>query len=110
MEFNSPATGKMKWEWITTPHYYITDTRFYNYPYIFALIFVYNCFQEYKINKEKFLPKFKTILEAGGTMSPQEIAYFLGYDITDPAFWENGLQQYSRYTDEFAILIRKHNH
>jgi oligoendopeptidase F len=97
---------KMEWEWAVTPHYYITDLRFYNYPYIFALIFVYNCFQEYKTNKTEFLPKFKAVLEAGGSKSLQEIASHLGFDITDPSFWEKGLQQYSKYTDEFESLIQ----
>ncbi|MFX0120638.1 MAG: M3 family metallopeptidase [Promethearchaeota archaeon] len=98
---------KMKWEWATTPHYYIPDLKFYNYPYIFALIFVYNCFQEYKRNKVQFMPKFKTVLEAGGSMSPQEIASYLGFKKIGSSFWKSGLQQYSKLTDEFESLIRE---
>lgn len=96
---------KMKWEWVITPHYYMPNYRFYNYPYIFALIFVYNCFQDYTVDKEEFLPKFKAILEAGGKMFPHEIALELGYDITSPTFWENGLQQYAQFTRSFKSLI-----
>jgi oligoendopeptidase F len=89
----------MKWEWTMKPHYYMANYRFYNYPYVFAQLFVYALYQLYKEQGESFVPKLKRILAAGSSKSPRELGAELGFDITDETFWEKGMKQAEEFID-----------
>jgi len=92
---------EMNWEWTMKPHYYIPNFRFYNYPYVYAQLFVYALYQTYKKEGKKFVPKFKKLLAAGGSLSPEEIGALVGLDITKQDFWELGIKQYEAFVNEF---------
>ena len=64
---------EMKWQWVVVPHYYIPNFRFYNYPYAYAQLFVYALYRTFKDEGEEFVPKFKKLLSAGGSLSPEEL-------------------------------------
>jgi len=89
----------MKWEWTMKPHYYIANYRFYNYPYVFAQLFVFALYQLYKEQGESFIPKLKRLLAAGSSKSPHELGAELGFDITDETFWEKGMKQAEKFID-----------
>ncbi len=93
----------LKWEWTKTPHYYIPNYRFYNYPYVFAQLFVYALYRLYKEQGKGFAPKLKALLSAGSTKSPRELAAELGYDITQEEFWQKGMKQ----AEEFINMLEK---
>jgi oligoendopeptidase F len=81
------------WNWITTPHYFIANYRFYNYPYVFAQLFVYSLYRLYMEERKAFVPKMKALLAAGSSESPLELSRELGFDITSEAFWQKGMKQ-----------------
>jgi len=89
----------MKWEWTMKPHYYMANYRFYNYPYVFAQLFVFALYQLYKEQGESFIPKLKRLLAAGSSKSPRELGAELGFDITDETFWEKGMKQAEKIID-----------
>ncbi len=89
----------MKWEWTMKPHYYMANYRFYNYPYVFAQLFVFALYQLYKEQGESFVPKLKRLLAAGSSKPPRELATELGFDITDETFWEKGMKQAEKFID-----------
>jgi len=89
----------MKWEWTMKPHYYIANYRFYNYPYVFAQLFVFALYELYKEQGERFIPKLKRLLAAGSSKSPRELGAELGFDITDETFWEKGMKQSEKFID-----------
>ena len=89
----------MKWEWTMKPHYYMANYRFYNYPYVFAQLFVFALYQVYKEQGKSFVPKLKRLLAAGSSKSPRELAAELGFDITDETFWEKGMKQAAKFID-----------
>ncbi len=95
---------EMRWEWAMKPHYYIPNFRFYNYPYVYAQLFVYALYQIYKKEGAEFIKKFKKILSAGSTLSPKEIGEIIGFDITKPEFWELGMKQYEYFVKELESL------
>jgi oligoendopeptidase F len=96
---------EMDWEWTMKPHYYRSNFRFYNYPYVFAQMFVYAMYQIYQDEGESFIPKLKEILKSGSSKSPKEFGEILGLDITKPDFWKLGLKQYERFVDELEELV-----
>jgi len=89
----------MKWEWTMKIHYYIPNYRFYNYPYIFAWLFVFALYSTYKEEGRQFVPKLKTFLSSGSSKSPHELGLELGLDINDEKFWEKGLKQAEEFID-----------
>jgi oligoendopeptidase F len=84
---------EMRWAWVVSPHYFIANYRFYNYPYVYAQLFVYALYQLYKEQGEGFVPKLKRLLAARGSKSPRELAEELGLDITEKTFWQKGMRQ-----------------
>jgi oligoendopeptidase F len=93
----------MKWEWTMTLHYYLANFRFYNYPYVFAQLFVFALYRLYKEQGRSLVPKLKGLLAAGSSKSPRELASDLGYKITEETFWEKGMKQ----ADEFINMLEE---
>jgi oligoendopeptidase F len=91
----------LKFDWTRTPHYYIANYRFYNYPYVFAQLFVFALYRLYKEQGRSFVPKLKALLAAGSSKSPRELSTELGFDLASEAFWQNGMKQ----AEEFVQML-----
>jgi len=98
---------ELDWEWTMKPHYFRVGLRFYNYPYVYAQLFVYALYQKYKTEGKAFIPKFKKLLTAGGSLSSVELGKIVGLDITKSEFWELGIKQYDDFTTELEKLVNK---
>jgi len=96
---------EMDWEWAMKPHYYFPNFRFYNYPYVYAQLFVCALYQKYKTEGKEFIPKFKELLSAGGSLSTEELCKIVGLDVTKPDFWKLGIKQYEDFVDQLEELI-----
>ncbi|MFX1553236.1 MAG: M3 family oligoendopeptidase [Promethearchaeota archaeon] len=94
------------WEWTMKSHYYMPNFRFYNYPYVYAQLFVYALYQVYKKEGKDFVPKFKKLLREGGSLSPEELAKIVGLDITKPDFWKLGIKQYEDFVNQLEKLTK----
>lgn len=96
---------EMDWEWTMKGHYYMPNFRFYNYPYVYAQLFVYALYQTYKKEGKSFVPKFKKLLSSGGSVSPEELGKIVGLDITKPDFWKLGIKQYEDFVNQLENLM-----
>jgi oligoendopeptidase F len=94
---------EMKWEWTMKLHYYIPNYRFYNYPYVFAQLFVFALYRLYKEQGPEFAPKLRSLLSAGSSRSPKQLAEELGFDLTSEKFWEKGMRQ----AEEFLEMLER---
>lgn len=92
-----------KYEWTSTPHYYIANRRFYNYPYVYAQLFVFALYQLYKEQGQSFIPKLKKLLATRGSKSPRELAAELGFNIAEVPFWQKGMKQ----AEEFLNMLEE---
>ncbi len=93
-------------EWTMKPHYYFANYRFYNYPYVYAQLFVYAVYEKYLQEGKAFVPKFKKALSAGSSVSPVEIGRIVGLDVTNPAFWELGLKRFEHFLNELERISK----
>ena len=96
---------EMDWEWAMKGHYFIPNFRFYNYPYVFAQLFVYALYRTYKQEGRDFIPKFKQLLSSGGNKTPFEQGKLVGLDISKADFWKLGIKQYNDFVDELENLL-----
>jgi oligoendopeptidase F len=96
---------EMKWEWTMKMHYYIPELRFYNYPYVFAQLFVFSLYRLYQEQGKEFVPKMKQLLSAGSCRSAAQLAAELGFDINDEKCWQKGIEQAEKFIDELEHTL-----
>ena len=96
---------EMDWEWTMKPHYFIPNFRFYNYPYVYAQLFVFALYKTYKQEGKEFVPKFKKLLAVGGSLSPEDLGKIVGLDVTKKDFWKLGIKQYEDFVNQLEKLM-----
>ena len=96
---------EMQAEWTMKPHYYMANYRFYNYPYVYAQMFVYSLYERYLEEGKAFVPKLVKALSAGGSMSPMGIGEVVGLNVTDSNFWKGGLKVFERLIGDLEKVI-----
>ncbi|MFX1516600.1 MAG: M3 family oligoendopeptidase [Promethearchaeota archaeon] len=95
---------EQSWNWSSIPHF--LDPRvFYCYSYSFGMLFVLGLYQKYLEEGESFIPKYKQILEAGGSQFPVDMAASVGLDITQPEFWQAGFDYLRKLLKEFQNIV-----
>ncbi|WHY87352.1 M3 family oligoendopeptidase [Neobacillus novalis] len=91
--------------WVWTPHFYITNTPFYNFPYTFGYLLSLNLYARAKEIGKEFEKSYLDLLRDSGRMSIEELVMkHLGEDITTQAFWEKGMQLSIKDAEEFINL------
>jgi oligoendopeptidase F len=96
---------EMEAEWTMKPHYYMANYRFYNYPYVYAQMFVYALYERYLQEGKVFVPKLVRALSAGSSVSPMEIGKIVGLDVADPEFWNLGLRRFEHFIGELEKIV-----
>jgi oligoendopeptidase F len=96
---------EMKWWWCMKLHFYLSYMRYYNYPYVFAQLFVYAMYRLYKEQGQEFVPTLKALLASGSSKSPRELAAEIGFDITKEEFWQKGIDQYVEFINRFEETL-----
>ena len=48
------------------------------------------------------VPAYLEMLAAGGSRSPEELGKIVGVDLTDPGFWDSGLDLVDEQVDQAA--------
>ena len=95
---------EMEAEWTMKPHYYMANYRFYNYPYVYAQMFVYSLYERYLQEGNVFAPKLEAALSMGSSRSPLEIGKTMGLNVASSDFWKGGLKVFSRFVHELDDL------
>ena len=96
---------EMEAEWTMKPHYYMANYRFYNYPYVYAQMFVYSLYERYLEEGKAFVPKLEKALSAGSSVSPLEIGKIVGLNVADPNFWNGGLKVFERFIVDLEKIV-----
>ena len=95
--------------WAVKGHYYSTGFSFYNYPYAFGQLFglgLYNRSTKEKSDRP-FYEKYNALLSLTGQLSAEDVAASAGIDITDPAFWQEGMDIIAKYAKQLEELADK---
>ena len=94
-----------KWWWTMKLHFFIPNYRYYNYPYVYAQLFVFAMYRLYKEQGKDFVPKLRNLLSAGSSKSPRELASEIGFDITKEDFWQKGIDQFEVFLKMFEETL-----
>lgn len=80
--------GYRSW-WSYIPHF--IGTPGYVYAYAYGQLLALSVYARYEAEGEGFVPSYLELLAAGGSKPPAELGAIVGCDLTDPGFWDGGL-------------------
>ncbi len=85
--------GYRSW-WSYVPHF--IGSPGYVYAYAYGQLLALSVYQRYEQTGSELVPRYLALLAAGGSRSPEELGAIVGIDLTDPGFWEAGLDLVER--------------
>ncbi|HEX6585212.1 MAG TPA: M3 family oligoendopeptidase [Solirubrobacterales bacterium] len=88
--------GYRSW-WSYVPHFIATPG--YVYAYAFGQLLALSVYRLYTERGERLVPSYLEMLSAGGSRSPEELGAIVGVDLTDPGFWDSGLELVAEQAD-----------
>jgi oligoendopeptidase F len=83
------SEGYRTW-WSYIPH--VVNTPGYVYAYAYGQLLALSAYARYAEEGEAFVPRYLDLLAAGGSAEPQRLGEMIGIDLSDPGFWDRGLE------------------
>ena len=77
--------------WAMKPHYYDSHSSFYNYPYMFGLLFGLGLYARYTREPKTFKQGYDALLSSTGLADAATLAGQFGIDIRSVDFWRSSL-------------------
>jgi pepF/M3 family oligoendopeptidase len=77
--------------WAVKQHYYMTHSLFYNYPYMFGLLFGLGLYARYQQDPETFRKSYDDLLSSTGMADVATLAARFDIDVHAEAFWTASL-------------------
>jgi pepF/M3 family oligoendopeptidase len=93
--------------WAVKPHYYSTGLSFYNYPYMFGLLFGLGLYAQYLDDPEGFKKGYDELLSSTGLNGAAELASGFGFDIRKSDFWRASLDIIRGDIEKFESLVEE---
>jgi len=91
--------------WSYVPHF--IGTPGYVYAYAYGQLLALAVYARYEEQGDDFVPAYMRLLEAGGSRSPEDLGAIVGVDLTDPGFWDRGLDIVERQLDDAEAAARE---
>ncbi|QDT66948.1 M3 family oligoendopeptidase [Calycomorphotria hydatis] len=90
--------------WASKLHFYISQLPFYNFPYTFGYLLSLGLYANAD-ETEDFPAQYREFLIATGCMSAEEaVQSTLGFDLTEPEFWEQSINVIDERVNRFVQL------
>lgn len=90
------------WRWMTIPHFVFA--RFYCYSYAFGKLLTLSLHRLWKDRGDAFVNDYVGLLTAGGSRTPIDLFAEMDLDLSDPSFWQGGLDVVRGYMEELERL------
>jgi oligoendopeptidase F len=89
--------GYRSW-WSYIPHF--IGSPGYVYAYAYGQLLALSVYERYLEEGAGFEQQYVELLASGGSRSPEELGEIVGIDLSDPGFWERGLDLVERRLEE----------
>lgn len=91
--------------WASKLHFFIDDVPFYNFPYTFGYLFSMGIYAYANKQGSDFEDQYIALLRDTASMTSEDLAKkHLGVDLTQPDFWQAGIDQVLKDVNEFMEL------
>jgi oligoendopeptidase F len=84
--------------WSYIPHFIASPG--YVYAYAYGQLLALSVYRLYTERGDEIVPSYLEMLAAGGSRSPEELGRIVGVDLTDPGFWDSGLDLVEEQVDQ----------
>ncbi|MEJ7839236.1 MAG: M3 family oligoendopeptidase, partial [Thermomicrobiales bacterium] len=91
--------------WAVKGHYYSVTDAYYNYPYMFGLLFGLGLYAQYEKDPDAFRASYDELLASTGEADAATLAARFGFDIQSEAFWTGSLDVIREDIEEFVQLV-----
>ena len=91
--------------WAAKSHYYSPSRSFYNFPYMFGLLFGLGLYARYTADPEGFKAGYDELLSSTGLADAATLAARFDIDIRTPAFWRASLDIIRADIAQFEELV-----
>ena len=91
--------------WAMKPHYYSTGRSFYNFPYMFGLLFGLGLYARYRQDPDAFRAQYDDLLSSTGLADAATLAARFGIDTRTPDFWRASLSTIAAEVDQFENAV-----
>ena len=92
--------------WAVKGHYYRPQQSFYNFPYLFGLLFGLGLYAEARRDPAGFPARYDALLRDTGNATASDLAERFGIDLRAPQFWCAGLDVVRADIDRLEALLR----
>ena len=96
--------GYRTW-WSYIPHF--IGMPGYVYAYAYGQLLALSVYARYEEQGSEFVPRYLDLLRAGGSLPPEELGKIVGVDLSDPQFWDRGLDIVERRLDATEQAARE---
>ncbi|MDQ3226627.1 MAG: M3 family metallopeptidase, partial [Chloroflexota bacterium] len=93
--------------WAVKGHYYSPGLSFYNFPYLFGLLFGLGLYATYQREPELFPDRYDALLGSTGLSSAADLAARFDIDLRSRAFWSASLDVIRADIDRFEKLVAR---
>lgn len=97
--------GLHPYMWAVKSHYYSPRFAFYNFPYMFGLLFGLGLYKTYEEDPTTFRATYDDLLASTGSADAATLAGRFGFDIRSVDFWRGSLDVIRQDVDEFCALV-----
>lgn len=91
--------------WAAKPHYYSSSRSFYNFPYMFGLLFGLGLFAHYRRSAQTFLNVYDDLLSSTGMADAASLAARFDIEIRTPDFWRSSLNVIGQDIERYESLV-----
>jgi pepF/M3 family oligoendopeptidase len=91
--------------WAMKPHYYSTGRPFYNFPYMFGLLFGLGLYARFQRDPEAFRVGYDDLLASTGLADAATLAARFGIETRAEAFWQSSLDIVRADIVRFEALV-----
>jgi oligoendopeptidase F len=77
--------------WAVKGHYFSPDLSYYNYPYLFGLLFGLGLYAIYRKEPDAFPDRYDALLASTGRANAADLAARFNIDLRDRGFWRSSL-------------------
>lgn len=92
--------------WAVKPHYYRDGLSFYNFPYMFGLLFGLGLYARYQADPGEFHKNYDDLLSSTGMADAASLASRFGIDIRTPEFWRASLDIIRGEIEQFEEAVQ----
>jgi pepF/M3 family oligoendopeptidase len=93
--------------WAVKSHYYSPARSFYNFPYMFGLLFGVGLYARYQSDPDSFRAGYDDLLASTGEGDAATLAARFGIDTRSPAFWRASLDVIRGNIARFEALVEE---